>query len=50
MSLRPLFEAMDTDQDWLGVGGTAALIDELLANRMIDVVPATYGPAPLEYE
>ena len=43
------FMAMDTDQSWLGVGGTQALIDELLATG-IDAVPTTYGPEPLEYQ
>jgi hypothetical protein len=38
------FVAGDVDPDWFAVGGTPQLIDELLADDSLDVVPATYGP------
>lgn len=43
------FVACDVDPDWIGVGGTQALIDELLADERLDVVPATYGPDQPEH-
>ncbi len=43
------FVAGDTDPDWIGVGGTQTLIDELLNDERLEVVPATYGPEQPEY-
>lgn len=38
------FAASDVNADWLGVGGTQALIDELLADRRFDAIATGYGP------
>jgi hypothetical protein len=43
------FVACDVDQDWIGVGGTQDLVDELLADESLDAVPAAYGPPPPGY-
>lgn len=43
------FVAADVDPDWIGVGGTQSLIDELVAHEDLDVVPATYGPSQPEH-
>jgi hypothetical protein len=36
------FLAADVDPDWIGVGGTQTLIDELVADARLDVAPTTY--------
>ncbi|MDQ3158239.1 MAG: hypothetical protein M3Q98_16215 [Actinomycetota bacterium] len=46
---RSWFVAGDVDPDWIGVGGSQALIDEILAAERLDVVPTTYGPDQPEY-
>jgi hypothetical protein len=42
------FVAGDVDPDWIGVGGTQALIDELVADARLDVAPTTYDATDWE--
>lgn len=42
------FAAGDVDPDWIGVGGTQALIDALLADARLDVAPTTYDATDWE--
>lgn len=40
---RAWFMAKDVDPDWMAVGGTQALIDELLAVEGLDATPSPYA-------
>ena len=40
--------AADVDPDWIGVGGTQALIDEVLAAPGLDAVPSAYDATDWE--
>jgi hypothetical protein len=42
------FAAKDVDPDWIGVGGTQALIDELVGDARLDVAPTTYDATDWE--
>jgi hypothetical protein len=42
---RTWFLATEIDQPWTGIGGSAALVSELLADDRLDAVPATASPA-----
>lgn len=42
------FLAVDIDPKWIGVGGTRALSDELLADARLDVAPTTYDATDRE--
>lgn len=42
------FVAADVDPDWIGVGGTRALIDELVADARLDVDLTTYDATDWE--
>jgi hypothetical protein len=42
------FAAGDVDPDWIGVGGTQDLIDELVGDARLDVAPTTYDATDWE--
>lgn len=42
------FLAADVDPDWFGIGGSQALIDELLADDRFDVEPTAYDASDWE--
>jgi hypothetical protein len=42
------FVAADVDPDWIGVGGTQALFDELVGDARLDVAPTTYDATEWE--
>jgi hypothetical protein len=42
------FVAKDVDPDWIGVGGTQALIDEILTAPGIDAAPSAYDATDWE--
>ncbi|CAN5371506.1 hypothetical protein BH09ACT10_BH09ACT10_30980 [soil metagenome] len=43
------FMAADADPDWFGVGGSEALIADLLADTRFEAIRTTYGPHQPEY-
>ncbi|QGG40505.1 hypothetical protein [Aeromicrobium yanjiei] len=45
---RAWFVTKDVDPDWVGVGGTQSLIDELLAADGIDAAPSSYDASDWE--
>jgi hypothetical protein len=42
------FVAKDVDPDWIGVGGTRALVDEILSAPGIDAAPSAYDATDWE--
>ncbi len=42
------FVAADVDPDWIGVGGTRTLIDEILASPGLDAAPSAYDASDWE--
>jgi hypothetical protein len=46
---RAWFVTKDVDPDWVGVGGTSALIDELLAIEGLDAAPSAYDASDWEF-
>lgn len=45
---RAWFLAADVDPDWIGVGGTQDLVDELVAHPKLDAVPSTHDASDWE--
>ena len=43
---RAWFIAADVDPSWMGVGGSQALVDAILADPGLDASPATHGVVP----
>lgn len=42
------FMAKDVDPEWIGIGGTQVLIDEILADTTLDAAPSRYDAADWE--